>query len=578
MPSPQINTTDIQQVTVDVPASWWGEEDQRRGKTWTFDWYGTWEEGSPTFRVIVEAYCPDWPRTTGETRLKAIYGLNRGQVVRTAASLRTHRGMNTERFVRSFVNWNMYEQFRAVSGNSTRPMDVDYWDSMPEGTPAQMNEAFVAVVTELSRLAGDGCSRCGGLDHTEEVGHVPCSVRGCTEEGFRNAMFRYTLWDNPTQQYVGEEFVLCDTHKEPDNIHRRTGHRACDYCGLFTVREQHERAYVRRDRNTNHRRTVCTVCRPSLLDCPSGHLAEGGVQIISREAAALLDIEAGCTACLAMRNLPHRGIGSWDWVPPLVYHPETPTNPKKPLYVGVEVEMAWDANRTNNTLRNVWLAKLPEDLIWAKGDSSVHNGFEVVTHPMEPEWALKSGEFPWDLFDMAIELGAYETHRSCGQHVHMSKEAFTPAHMWKMLQIHIKLPEFCGLVGGRGADHNYGSLNRNIVMDYKTVTRIAKEKGKLPDDFTISRSSGVNLRPNYTIELRYPAGATKSNWIKKNIEWVWALYRFTDYLDVRDVREGALENPGYLMWWLAKHEDDFPNLMEWIDERLPRPVALRERG
>ena len=181
---------------------------------------------------------------------------------------------------------------------------------------------------------------------------------------------------------------------------------------------------------------------------------------------------------------------------------------------------------------------------------------------------------PWEWLS-ELEKHARETHHSTGTHIHVNKEAFTPTHLWKFMQIHFRLADFCGLVGGRGTEANYGalkSLSRNGPdKQRKDLMKIVKKKGAIND---YDRSIGLNVQNEYTIEMRYMRGGTSVHEMKKNIEWALALYEFSDELQVRYVRDGVIDDPGYMLQWIKDRKDRFPNLLQWIEARTPQPKSL----
>jgi len=280
-----------------------------------------------------------------------------------------------------------------------------------------------------------------------------------------------------------------------------------------------------------------------------------------------------CNRCL--RNAVPNVVRGWDFRPDLVFHPIPPEG-DHPLYIGMEIEASFLDARKGRTWAGTYLPEF-EDLLYAKSDASVNHGFEVVTHPMQPAWALEN--FPFHIFQKGIEdFGMKLLDQSTGTHIHMNKDAFTPPVLWKFLQIHMKLPEFCGIVGGRGQDASFGSFQRNsgnfLGVDRARLLEIAKQKGKFDNP---ERYIAVNLRNEYTIELRYMRGGTAPKEIKKNMQWALALFNFATYLDIKDVKEGALANPGYLLGYINDREDEWPELVAWISKEIPRPISLRER-
>ncbi|NIT79975.1 MAG: hypothetical protein GWO44_24495, partial [Thermoplasmata archaeon] len=121
----------------------------------------------------------------------------------------------------------------------------------------------------------------------------------------------------------------------------------------------------------------------------------------------------------------------------------------------------------------------------------------------------------------------------------------------------------------------YGGDANFLGVDRARLLEIAKKKGKFDNP---ERYVAVNLRNEYTLELRYMRGGVAPKEIKKNIQWAQALYEFSDYIDLRDVREGALSNPGYLLWWIGENRERFPHLYDWVQKEIPQPLALRERS
>lgn len=283
--------------------------------------------------------------------------------------------------------------------------------------------------------------------------------------------------------------------------------------------------------------------------------------------------ESFCSQCWREVQAGPGEIQSWNYRPNYVFHPDMPQDATKPLYIGMEVEVSLDHHYSPTSTPVVeWRNNTPEDLIFFKSDSSVTNGFEMVTHPMQPEWALKN--MPWGWLDM---LAAYAkpTDESTGTHIHVNKEAFTPTHLWKFMQIHFRLADFCGLVGGRGTTAAYGKLvsssRSGPQKQRKDLMSIVKKKGAIQD---YDRSIGLNVQNEYTIEMRYMRGGTSVAEMKKNIQWALALYEFSDQLKVRYVRDGVIDDPGYLMQWIKDRKDRFPELLQWIEARLPQPKPL----
>jgi len=267
-------------------------------------------------------------------------------------------------------------------------------------------------------------------------------------------------------------------------------------------------------------------------------------------------------------------IQAWNYTPALMFHPKLPTDPFKPLYIGMELEMTWQGWQHNENAA-IWLRALTEDygnLLYVKHDSSVSDGFEVVTHPMEPAWARD--HFPFHFFGDAIADGASETHDSTGTHIHIDRGALTTAQMWKLMQVHYKLESFCGKVGGRGTNASYASWNKSKDIAIANMMKISREKGKAFGD--MDRYVPVNLQNEQTIELRYMKGGIHPDQINKNIQWVQALYEFTDSISVHDVKAGVVTDERYILGWILDRDELYPQLAEHLKKQYILPAKMPE--
>lgn len=281
-----------------------------------------------------------------------------------------------------------------------------------------------------------------------------------------------------------------------------------------------------------------------------------------------------CDYCEASST--ERWIKNYSYRPELIFHPERPPRSKKlePLYIGIEMEMSfwnteWEYPESAvGTLIGEW-----SDLLYAKEDASITNGFELVTHPMQPQWAMEN--FPWEVLDTLLkEYSMKEEHDSCGVHIHMNKAAFTTSHLWKFLQLHHRMPDFCKLVGGRGDTH-YATFSAfksyHTRKDLKMISQNAKKSGV----HGYSRYMAINLENRHTIELRYPEGRVTVNAMKKNIEWVQMLFDYTREVSVEQVKKGVLDDPGYLLGYMQKN--GYKHLTDYVMSRLYIPKDMPEK-
>jgi len=410
------------------------------------------------------------------------------------------------------------------------------------------------LIVELWETHNPPCEECGRRHPGND--HFVCA--SC--EDLYATYYEQTIYIYHNEGADPEEHTICSTCMDnSEEVLENLNASSCSLCGIY----------------------VCTECTPRHEDYEEywcwAHWHEFFRFCTGCDRDR--DIESWahdfdmCNEC-AEEQYDMGSLHEWDYRPTLIFHPELPY-PNTSLYTGMEIEMSW--GDVNSMQRKIWLGKLDPDILFAKSDSSVSNGFEVVTHPMQPKWALK--HFPYHLFDEALELGALETHGSTGTHIHMNKESFTPQHLWKFMQLHFRLAKFCGDVGGRGTNASYGRLESDsgsrgdVVAQRRALMNIVKKKGPITD---FDRYVALNLRNEYTIEMRYMRGGIKPSEIKKNFEWALAAFEFTDYLKVRDIREGAIDDPGYLLQWI--NDGEYPNLQGWLVNKYPVPKKLKERA
>ncbi len=239
------------------------------------------------------------------------------------------------------------------------------------------------------------------------------------------------------------------------------------------------------------------------------------------------------------------------------------------LFFGIELEV--DAINKRSTMsrddvpdavltKNEKTAKALKEampFIYCKRDGSVPGGFEIVTHPMSYSWILKNKE----LFDpiWGLVKKGYVSHDSglCGMHIHMSKAAFTPMHLYKFMQFFQKNEDFILVVSQRDA----ADLARWAAVKYEGVpkshmARIAMDKGGHS-----SRRQAVNLTPSNTVEIRIFRGTLKKERFFKNLEFCQALYEFTQIVSVANC---TLEK---FLGFVSLYKREYANLHDFLTER-----------
>ena len=233
------------------------------------------------------------------------------------------------------------------------------------------------------------------------------------------------------------------------------------------------------------------------------------------------------------------------------YKPKPQFHGTGPLFLGfeLEVENCGDSNSSE-------VAKSLSDVlpVYCKHDSSLNNGFEIVSHPLTFEFIKELNLTP--IFKLAHDgFKSYDT-TTCGMHVHLSAKAFTTLHLYKFMKFMFENPTFVYKISQRKSQANlkqWASLDaegKSIAYDVKT-----KSNGKR------NRYSAVNLNNHSTVEIRIFKGSLKKTSFRKNIEFCHALYAYT-----KDISIQAVSVQGFIEF-VNQGRKVYKNLFEFITNK-----------
>lgn len=226
------------------------------------------------------------------------------------------------------------------------------------------------------------------------------------------------------------------------------------------------------------------------------------------------------------------------------------------LYMGAEIEI----NKMFGNMVDEFIDECTteqEGFIYFKEDGSLGpDGVELVTMP----GTLRAFEqvFPFDALDSARSKGARSFYyANCGFHIHVSRSAFTPTHMWKFIRFQLNNPILCQRVAQRDessyASWHFDDSERRDLPQYVKGT---KTNGR--------RYLAINFQNHATVELRYFKGNILRNAIMKNLEYVQSLYDYTKDMTVRQVMDKGLTEHKYMLW-LDENRVRYPNLANFLD-------------
>ena len=204
------------------------------------------------------------------------------------------------------------------------------------------------------------------------------------------------------------------------------------------------------------------------------------------------------------------------------YKPEPVFYGDSQRYFGVELEIDGAGKDSDNADEILTVANKDNEHIYIKGDGSLDDGMEIVTHPMSLEYHKN---YCWDdIMKKAIYLG-YRSHQTstCGLHIHVNRSCFGEGreeqdvviarilyfveHHWNELLKFSRRSEY--------------SMNRWAARyGFEKTGREILDKAKKGNN---GRYAAVNLMNYATIEFRLFRGTLKHNTLIAALELVNAI-------------------------------------------------------
>lgn len=194
------------------------------------------------------------------------------------------------------------------------------------------------------------------------------------------------------------------------------------------------------------------------------------------------------------------------------YKPEPKFQGNNKRYLGVELEV--DSGGCCNSNAKGVLNILGNDYVYAKHDSTLSNGFEIISHPCTLDFHSKN--INWNKGLKQLSNMGYKSHytNTCAIHIHMNKEGFGSTHEQQDLAI-AKILYF--------TERHWNNIVRfsrrtpNQLEEWASRYLDNEEQPSHPsDEFLInyakndgSRYRAINLCNDKTIEIRIFRGTLK---------------------------------------------------------------------
>lgn len=242
-------------------------------------------------------------------------------------------------------------------------------------------------------------------------------------------------------------------------------------------------------------------------------------------------------------------------------------NPSR-LHIGWELEVELNGVSESSawsTMREPWLRR--------NYDGSLHAGIEIVSCPMTYNFLVEQRDLLTNKLNALRKLGvrSYNT-TTCGMHVHLSRQAFSPYHLLKFMQLVYGDVAFTTKLSQRHSDklEMWASLDAEGGRTAQSRARMLIRKAKSGNNQSNNKGRyvAVNLENRSTVELRIFRGNLKPESFFKNIEYCVAAYHYT-----KSAAMGDVTTPKFAAW-VVRNKKDFPNLAQWLTANQPEQIEV----
>ena len=243
---------------------------------------------------------------------------------------------------------------------------------------------------------------------------------------------------------------------------------------------------------------------------------------------------------------------------------------------GLEIEVERRDSTVNQKLIAYEIIRDSDGFLYCKYDSSVSNGFEIVSHPATFN-AIKKMDLQKYFLAQRKSLKGYYTN-TCGMHIHINRNSFNDLQLHKfvlMMNEHEKLTK---AIAQRRSESEFkwaefslsqandcktesskiGKVMKRQKKDDGWISRRDKKK-RYKSDLTIGeRYQVVNLQNTATIEVRCFKANLDEVAFRKNIEFVDGLFWFCKETPIHKL---TVEN---FIKFVKSNNKDYSNLIQFL--------------
>ncbi len=351
------------------------------------------------------------------------------------------------------------------------------------------------------------CSVCGNFVDQNQVSQTNHNSNTEEDRYICEECFEHNTWCSRCGEYHdNDEFIICD------------------WCGASIPPCQPTYS------DSSEEIVICSNCEYEAITC-----VDCGIFLRDDEVHFIGD-DPYCSSCYgAAQDYNSDVIHNYSFKPTLQFYGVGP------VYLGVELEIDSGYNRDECARDIEEIANVNgEWKIYTKYDSSLHDGFEIVSMPATLDMHLL--EFPWPgIMEIALDYG-FRSHDAgtCGLHVHINRTAFGVNLAFQEFGI-AKLTYLIELFWGklvffsRRTEEQLESWAQSYGLNPVTETPDKLYK-KACEDNVSSRYYAVNMQNAETVELRLFRGTLKYLTFAATLQLVQLLVDIANKLDIEAVQ------------------------------------------
>lgn len=216
------------------------------------------------------------------------------------------------------------------------------------------------------------------------------------------------------------------------------------------------------------------------------------------------------------------------------------------MYFGIELECK------GNRIEEAVECMLP--FMYAKHDSSIGGGVEIVSHPTTFDSWIEEKSNIDDWLDNLRRLG-FSSHNggTCGMHIHISKNTVSTLQLYKVLRFTYENHDFMLAISQRMRRQ----LDEWADMSGNRKSAIHKAAAKM----SFGRFEAWNLQNSDTIECRIFRGNLRLDRFYKNVEFVHAIIMWAKNVSLNNINLESFCN------YVFYNRKQYSNLWSFMSEK-----------